>query len=336
MHLWRSGFVEPVEAPPLPLHLLAHQLLAYAIQEGRIGRNLWPEVLGKLPAYRAAIESGDAARIIDHLVETGMLIDDGGMLSVGPEGERSYGFRHFMELTSVFTSPPLFVVRHGANELGFLDPSSLLTNDRTYATVLLAGRPWKITAIDWDRRFAWVEPAQQEGRSRWGGTGRSLSNELCGAMREVASGVDPDGVVLTKRASGALADVRAELSFARPGGVPVLLEPTRARWWTWAGGRANASLSDALGDLAVSRGDDLSIGLDPTRASSTEVKARLSDLHPDALPTPGVAQEFADHMKFSDCLPPVLALEVARQRLIDPLGVRRVLKELGSTSENAS
>jgi ATP-dependent Lhr-like helicase len=329
LHLWRSGFVEPVEAPPLPLHLLAHQLLAYAIQEGRIGRNLWPEVLGRLPAYRAAIESGDAAQIVEHLVATGMLVDDGGMLSVGPEGERSYGFRHFMELTSVFTSPPLFVVRHGANELGFLDPSSLLTNDRSYATVLLAGRAWRVTAIDWDRRFAWVEPADQQGRSRWGGSGRSLGNELCAAMREVASGTDPDGVALTQRATGALADVRAELGFTRPGVVPVVVEPTRARWWTWAGARANASLSDALGDLATSRGDDLSVGLDPTRASVQEVRSRLADLHPDALPTPGVAAEFADNMKFSDCLPPVLALEVARQRLIDPAGVGRVLEELG-------
>lgn len=33
-------------------------------------------------------------------------------------------------------------------------------------------------------------------------------------------------------------------------------------------------------------------------------------------------------MKFADCLPPALALEVARQRLVDPDGVRRVLGEL--------
>lgn len=33
-------------------------------------------------------------------------------------------------------------------------------------------------------------------------------------------------------------------------------------------------------------------------------------------------------MKFADCLPPALALEVARQRLVDPDGVRRALTEL--------
>ena len=329
LHLWSSGYVEPVEAPPLPLHLLAHQLLAYVIQEGRVGRNLWQEVLGRLPVYREAIDSGDAEQIVDHLVATGMLVEDAGMLSIGPEGERSYGFRHFMELTSVFTSPPTFVVRHGANELGHLDPSSLLTNDRSYATVLLAGRSWKITSIDWKRRFAWVEPTDRQGRSRWFGTGRALSNELCRAMRDVACGTDPAGVTLTQRAEAGLADICGEFGFARPDRPSIVIEPTRARWWTWAGQRANATFADALGDLATSRGDDLSIGLDPVRGSGPAVLEKVAELHPDTLPTPGIASEFAEHMKFSDCLPPALALEVARQRLIDPAGVQRVLDEMG-------
>lgn len=333
MQLWSTGYVEPVEAPPLPLHLLAHQLLAFVIQEGQVGRNLWTDVLGRLPAYASAIESGDAEQIVEHLVATGMLIDEVGMLSIGPEGERSYGFRHFMELTSVFTAPQTFVIRHGANELGHLDPTALLTNDRSYATVLLAGRSWKITSIDWDRKFAWVEPSDKVGRSRWFGAGRALSAELCDAMRDVASGVDPEGITLTERARAGLVDARSEFSFARSDRTSVVIEPTRARWWTWAGQRANATLSDTLGDLATTRGDDLSIGLDPVRASSTAIKEQLANLHPDALPTPSVAAEFADNMKFSDCLPDALALEVARQRLLDSNGVRRVLGELSGAKD---
>lgn len=328
LQLWSDGYVEPVEPPPLPLHLLAHQILAYVIQQGRVGRNLWGEVLGRLPVYAEAIRSGDAELIVDHLVDSGMLVDDEGMLSIGPEGERSYGFRHFMELTSVFTTEPTFVVRHGSDELGHLDPTSLLNNDRSYATVLLAGRSWRITSIDWDHRFAWVEPADKLGHSRWNGSGRPLSSELCDAMRRVAAGSDPAGVRLSERAVAALADLRAEFVFVRPRKVQVVIEPTRARWWTWAGQRANASLSDTLGLLAVTQGDDLSIGLDPERASSTAVREALSGLRPDVLPTPSVAEMFADNMKFSDCLPQPLALEVARQRLIDPNGVERVLGEL--------
>lgn len=61
------------------------------------------------------------------------------------------------------------MIRHGANELGHLDHTALLTNDRSYATILLAGRSWKIISTDWDREFAWVEPSDRSGRSRWFG-----------------------------------------------------------------------------------------------------------------------------------------------------------------------
>ncbi|MCB9375820.1 MAG: hypothetical protein H6515_08150, partial [Microthrixaceae bacterium] len=130
-------------------------------------------------------------------------------------------------------------------------------------------------------------------------------------------------------AEAGLADICGEFGFARPDRPSIVIEPTRARWWTWAGQRANATFADALGDLATSRGDDLSIGLDPVRGSGPAVLEKVAELHPDTLPTPGIASEFAEHMKFSDCLPPALALEVARQRLIDPAGVQRVLDEMG-------
>lgn len=107
-----------------------------------------------------------------------------------------------------------------------------------------------------------------------------------------------------------------------------MIDATKARWWTWVGQRANSSLGDALGSLAESRGDDLSIGLDPSRASSEAVRGQLVGLDPDSLPAPSVAEEFAENMKFSDCLPPALALEVARQRLADPVGVQRAINEL--------
>ena len=327
LHLWAQGYVEPVTPPPLPLHLLAHQLLAYVIQEGRVGRSLWQRVIGRLPVYAEAIASGDAAVIVDFLVDSGMLVDDAGMLSIGPEGEHSYGFRHFIDLTGSFTSPPGFVARHGKDELGVLDAASLLTNEGYYETVLLGGRSWKINYIDWNRQAVWVEPATTQGRSRWYGSGQALSAELCDAVRRVAAGVDPAGVTFTQRAQAVMAEMRTELSFARPGHTTVVTDEHSARWWTWAGIRANNSLVDALGDLVASRGDDLSIGLEPGRASHEEVALRLAELHPDALPTPTVAGEYAANLKFSDCLPEALALEVARQRLIDPAAVARVLDE---------
>ena len=66
--------------------------------------------------------------------------------------------------------------------------------------------------------------------------------------------------------------------------------------------------------------------------SSATIKKKLADLHPDTLPTPSIAADFADNMKLSDCLPEALAIEVARQRLLDSEGVKRVPVELGEQS----
>ena len=38
LDLWRSGYVEPVNAPPKPFHILAQQLMALVLQERGIGR----------------------------------------------------------------------------------------------------------------------------------------------------------------------------------------------------------------------------------------------------------------------------------------------------------
>ncbi len=332
LHLWSQGYVEPIEPPPYPMHLLAQQLLAYALQEGGIGRHLWPTVVGRLPVFADAIATGVADEIVEHLVATGMLFDDAGMLSVGPEGERSYGYRHFVDLTSSFTAPPLFVVRHGANDIGQIDPTALLNPDRSLATVLLGGHSWAITSIDWRRRVAWVQPTDRKGRSRWIGGGQPWSLELCHAIRDVIGGTNPAGVTLTQRATDQLAATRAEHSWVQPGSTTIVRKADNASWWTWAGQRANATLADALGEYrASSQGDNLSIAVTPD-TTTDQVGERVSSLDPANLPRPSVTAAIADGLKFSDCLPEAVAHDVAARRLLDPTAVAAVQAELGLPS----
>lgn len=70
-------------APPEPWHLLAQQLLALALQEGQVGASLWPEWFAGLGGFGVA--SPEVASVLTHLVERGLLFDDAGMLSVGPD-----------------------------------------------------------------------------------------------------------------------------------------------------------------------------------------------------------------------------------------------------------
>src|SRR4051794_13711911 len=171
LHAWSTGWVEPISAPALPLHLVAQQLLALVLQEGRVGRNTWMEWLGEPFVF-----GPDAEKLSDglaaYLVEAGYLVEDGGMLGIGPPAEGDLGRRHFLELVSVFTSPPLFTVLHGRTEIGMVpDQVLLLTHKGVDRALLLAGRSWKVNHLDWKRRVAHVEPVQAAGVARWQGAG---------------------------------------------------------------------------------------------------------------------------------------------------------------------
>lgn len=327
--LWASGYVEPVMGPPTPYHLLAQQVLALTLQEGSIARSRWTEVVGRLPVFAKAIASGLGEQILDHLLTSGMLFDDGyGILSMGPGGEKSYGHRHFLDLTSAFTSNPLFVIRHGAKEIGYLDPVSLLTQDRGFASVMLAGRTWHITAIDWDRHFAWVEPVEGEARSRWLGDGQPWSAALCDAIRNVLAGEDPAGVTLTKRAQSSLAEVREQFRWVRPGRTAVHVSDAGMTWWTFAGLHANAGLMAGMGNLlGGNRPDNLAIKLDPDVATVEKVRAFAGALDPEALPRPWIAETLADKLKFADALPVDVAVNIAAARTADRTGIERVRDE---------
>ena len=119
------------------------------------------------------------------MIASQILWSDQGILSFAPEGEAKYGRKNFMELLSVFTSPPLFQVTWGKKELGFVHESTFFNRNNKPSVLLLAGRSWKTTHLDWRRRIAHVEPSDQRGKSRWLGQGQSLSYEVCQSIREI-------------------------------------------------------------------------------------------------------------------------------------------------------
>jgi ATP-dependent Lhr-like helicase len=41
IELWTAGYIEPVQPPPAPFHVLAQQIMALALQEGGVGRLTW-------------------------------------------------------------------------------------------------------------------------------------------------------------------------------------------------------------------------------------------------------------------------------------------------------
>ena len=298
-------------------------MLALCLQEHRIGDGLWQSEWNGLAPFDRSAEP-----ILRHLLANGFIDQDGGLLFIGPAAEARFGHRHFMGMTAVFTAPPQFTVLSGRQEVGRTDPLLLTEKVAGPRLLLLGGRSWLVTWVDWKRRRCFVEPADSGGKARWltpGVSGASFA--LTRAVREVLLGADP-AVLLTRRAERVLADIREEkLSAAHPGGTVIVREGDDVRWWTWAGYRANATLAATLSDLvdASQRFDDASIRMrsdlthDMWKAATADAAERLC--------LPVVDERALTGLKFSEALPERLASATLAARLADLPSAAAVLDE---------
>jgi ATP-dependent Lhr-like helicase len=249
------------------------------------------------------------------------------MLFIGPAAELVFGRQHFMNMTAVFTGAPEFTVLLGRTELGRIDPSLLVEEVTGDRRVLLGGRSWRVTYIDWRRRRCFVEPADGGGRARWTTLGwAGLSYEISQAMREVLLGADPP-VRLTRRAQAKLDEERTgSMDLVHPGGSLIRRhEDEDVRWWTWAGFRTNATLAATLSEVThpVHRFNDQQIRLredltpEMWRAASRDAGTRLC--------LPDVSEKALVGLKFSDALPKRLAMATMASRIADLDNASRVL-----------
>jgi ATP-dependent Lhr-like helicase len=323
LHLWGQGYVEPVVAPPEPRHIVAQQLLALCLQEHRIGSRLWVEAWNGLVPFDRSAEP-----ILRYLVDQGFVDQDGELLFVGPEAEQRFGYRHFMGMTAVFTAPPQFTVLAGRQEVGRTDPMLLTEKTDGPRLLLLGGRSWKVTWIDWERRRCYVEPVEGGGKARWLTPGVSRASfALSRAARAVLLGADPP-VALTQRAKRILAEVRDQhLIAVHPRGTVITRSGEDVRWWTWAGYRANATLVATLSHLTDNnqRPDDASLRLrgdlthEMWKAGTVDATERLC--------LPDVDRRALAGLKFNEALPGRLATATLAARMADIDSAVRVLAE---------
>ncbi|WP_432161663.1 DEAD/DEAH box helicase [Streptomyces tendae] len=321
---WSRHWVEPVVPPPEPRHLVAQQLLALCLQEHQVGENLWQEWWGRLGPFGPGAEP-----VVRHLVEQGYLDQDSGLLFIGPEAEQRYGHRHFMNLMAVFTAPPEFTVLNGRTEIGRTDPDLLTEKIEGPRRLLLAGRSWQVTHIDFRRQRCFVSPVDEGGRARWAGFGseRVLSFELARAARNVLLGEDPP-VRLTGRAAARLAEAReAHLEAVHPGGTVVTRRPDGdIHWWTWAGHRANATLAATLAPVVSpqrSHAHRIRLRDDVTVQEWSHAVAQARE----GLTLPEIDWRAVRGLKFAEALPARLAEATLAARTVDERGAGLTLGE---------
>lgn len=318
-HLWGSGFVEPVVPPPHPRHIAAQQFLALALQEGQFGGRTWRQWWGDLAVM------ADGQEILDHLTSSGFLDDDSGMLHIGAQAERHFGRRNFMDLLAVFTADPEMKVLHGRRELGGVSPLSVTArlSPGEPRLLVLAGRTWLVTSIDWRRRTINVTEHPGAGRSRWSGGAPDLGYELVQSIRQVLLGQDPP-VELSHRAGSALARLRAaRADHVDPEGTVVQRGSDMDLWWTFAGTKANSSLAAALSAEGIdARSNAESVTLHNCDVTILRnLKHSLSDGGAQQV----IDQAALDGLKFSAALPVELAERTLAERGSDERHARAVV-----------
>ena len=239
-----------------------------------------------------------------------------------------------MDILAVFAASPEVTVLHGRTEIGTVDPMLLTTKAEGPRLIVLAGRPWQVTYVDWRRRRAFVEPSDRGAVTKWSGEARPYSFELSDSIRRVLLGVDPPGVTLSRRAVDRFTIVREKYGrYADPECTVVADDGTRLRWWTFAGARANAVLTAALDAVApelLDTGTFSNLYI-PLRGDATpsEVAAALRTARRDlgdnlSGAVPEVNDRALKKLKFSELLPVELAVHTLAARTADQAGATRV------------
>jgi ATP-dependent helicase Lhr and Lhr-like helicase len=305
LHLWRNGFVEPIVPPPRPMHIFSQQVLALTLQENSFIAGDIQKWIGKMPGF-AVIGSEDKRSVVTYMRDQSLLHDDSGILGIGRAGERSFGAKNFMELFSVFTTPPMVKVLWGKQEIGEVHELTFAVKDDRPSLLVLGGRAWQTNYIDWPRRRAFVQPSEHRGRSRWLSDAQPMRYELCRSMAGIlASETTPEG--LSSRGKALLEDLRDFYGWIEEDRTTILInEDGDVTWWNFAGKLLNAAIKDRLAHMAdkviaeneclvfrdVLLPDNLVSEIKSLIKQEDEVKLQIS-----------LDESFIQELKFSECLP---------------------------------
>ena len=324
LHAWGRGYVEPVVPPPIPLHLVAQQIMAALLQEGSLPRFGWQDRWASSPLMSTAVLERPAELVVDFLIERGYLVVDGGAMMLGPDAETVFGRRHFMDLLTTFAMPRQFTVLEGRREVGTVEWRAL-TGLESPIRLLLAGRSWQVTDINWSRHQVQVELVDSGGTAQYGFGGADVGRAVAQGMKAVLLGDLPGQIRLTARARAALADDEDRLQHTASVTGPVwTTSGTVAKWWTWEGTAANrrytAALGPSLGDelapqAGMTRPDSIVLHPSVPIAAATERLEFWDALPEHERPLPDVHPALVKKLKFSEALPRKWAQEVIARRL---------------------
>jgi ATP-dependent Lhr-like helicase len=185
LNLLLRGWCEPPREGALHLSTLIQQVLSQVAQFGGLtAADAWASLCQHGPFW--GVDTRMFAQLLRALGQADLIVQmDDGTLLLGEKGERIVN--HF-SFYAAFETPEEYRIVHGGRLLGSM-PMNSMVDERYY--LIFAGRRWKVTAVDEDKKTIHVQPAKG-GRlpsftSRLGGT---LHEEIRGEMLAVYSSGD--------------------------------------------------------------------------------------------------------------------------------------------------
>jgi ATP-dependent Lhr-like helicase len=308
-NLWSEAWVEAAQPPNEPWHIAAQQILVALLERGEYPVH---ELTSLLARCFPELPQDGFMSLLDHLVQHAYLYAAEGLVRIGPRTEREYGRGHYRDLLASFSGAQLLTGRHGSAEIGYIDPTAL-TGEDPQPRILLSGRSWLVTEIEWSKRVVWLEPTKEGGKARWMGGARSLSREVCQGIRAALSNGLPSNVQLSQRAKLELASLTEELAISAGTHFMYRLDEGKARTWTFAGTKKNRTYARAA-----------AMGCTRVKFDALSVEAPASALHlclgqgMSLYLTPDEQASYAEGIKFSACVPPVLLGRTIFTRYFEP------------------
>jgi ATP-dependent helicase Lhr and Lhr-like helicase len=338
LDLHAQGFVESIRFPTRAAHLLAHQIMALAIQEEGIPTADWWAWISSATPFQG-ITDADRQELVAHMLAADILHESGGRYALGEAGEKRYGWRNFSELYAVFSTPQTLRVLFGAQEIGAIDVNFAQQEQLENLSFVLGAKAWRAVEIDWKEAIVRVQPVADANLARWQGRPGLLGPELCQAIRRVLVSAE-DGPSWSRRARERIAVLRGEYDLSPDSTVELVPDKHGLRLWTFAGGRANNLLGRVLeaklGDKVVL--DNLYIGFRGAAAESeVAIRQAMDELRTESRPNRADALRFAETCakgrlsKFQACLPPRLEADYLADNLTDPAAARAILAPVAPT-----
>ena len=215
-------WVEPFCQKQYPYSVLFHQFLSALMEKEQTPRELARSVM-TMPAFEH-VSPSDGLELLKHMLSQDIVekTEQGGLIP-GLKGERLTNHYSFL---SVFAEDAAWRVIHMQREIGEIDAMPELN-----AIIVLAGKCWRVSEIDEQRKTAYVLPAKGKARKNWSGGGVDVHDRIVQRMQRVLIEdaiypyLLPEAVNVLRSAREWIARLGSEAEYTAVGDKAILLHP---------------------------------------------------------------------------------------------------------------